>query len=130
MNLYDKSGAVVAQGEDIYYSHELRGWVSPGAWLVCDPGQSLTTASKVVGPIAFQLLFTAQERVKAKELRAADPFLDDFWRILDDPRTDMVDLSLASTQEAVEYTLTAVKAAGVVVDVAARKAEMLTGRVR
>jgi hypothetical protein len=82
-----------------------------------------------VGPIAFKLLFTAPERITAKQLRATDPGLDDFWGLLDDPRTDVVDLSLASTQGAIEYTLTKVKAAGVTVDIPARKAEILIGVV-
>lgn len=83
-----------------------------------------------VGPIAFKLLFTAPERITAKQLRASDLGMDDFWGLLDDPRTDVVDLSLASTQGAIEYTLTKVKANGVDVDVPARKAEILTGVVK
>lgn len=80
-----------------------------------------------VGPIHFQMLFTAAERLKAKELCASDPMLDDFWELIEDPRTDVVNLSLQSVQTAVQYTLEAVKAAGVEVDVPARKAAILTG---
>lgn len=83
-----------------------------------------------VGPIAFKLLFTAPERIKAKLLRATDEFIEDFWGLLDDPRTTEVDLGLASVQLAVEYTLATVKAAGVDLDVAARKSEILSGDVQ
>lgn len=83
-----------------------------------------------VGPITFKMLFTGEERVKAKELRATNPALDDFWSLLDDPRTTEVDMGLASVQGAIEYTLTVVKAAGVTVDVPSRKAAILTGQVQ
>lgn len=83
-----------------------------------------------IGPIAFKLLFSAQERIKAKQLRPTDDFLEDFWGLLDDPRTDVVDLGLDSVQAAVEYTLTVVKAAGVEIDIPSRKAEILSGQVQ
>lgn len=80
-----------------------------------------------VGPIHFKMLFTATERLKAKELRATDAMLDDFWELIEDSRTDVVNLRLQSVQAAVEYTLEAVKTAGVEVDVPLRKAAILTG---
>lgn len=92
------------------------------------PGQAAVFPK--VGPIAFKLFFSAQERIKAKQLRSTDDFLEDFWGLLDDPRTDVVDLALGSVQAAVEYTLTAVKAAGVELDIPSRKAEILAGQVQ
>ncbi|MDD5175757.1 MAG: hypothetical protein PHQ05_04970 [Sterolibacterium sp.] len=83
-----------------------------------------------IGPIAFKMLFTSPERIAAKALRATDPVMEDFWGLLDDPRTSEVDLSLASVQNAIEYTLTVVHAAGVELDVAERKAAILTGIVQ
>lgn len=80
-----------------------------------------------VGPIHFQMLFTPQEMIAADELKATDKVLASFWKLVDDPRTDTVDLGLQSVQNAVEYTLTAAKAAGVAVDVPARKAAILSG---
>jgi len=80
-----------------------------------------------VGPIHFQMLFTPQEAVTVDELKATDKALASFWKLIDDPRTDTVDLGLQSVQGAIEYTLTAVKAAGVDVDVPARKAAILSG---
>jgi hypothetical protein len=82
-----------------------------------------------IGPIAFQMLFTPAESVAAKSLRATDAELASFWDLIDDPRTDVVDLSLKTVQNAIEYTLTVVKDSGVDVDVPTRKAQILTGVV-
>lgn len=77
----------------------------------------------------FLLCFTSAERVKARSLRATDPVLDDFWVILD--TIDTVNLALPSVQNGVEYTLGAVKAAGLTtLDVADRKAEILAGKLQ
>jgi len=80
-----------------------------------------------VGPIHFQMLFTPEEAVTADGLKATDKALASFWKLIDDPRTDVVDLGLQSVQNAIEYTLTAIKGAGVAVDVPARKAAILSG---
>lgn len=65
---------------------------------------------KEVDPITFKLLFTSAERIAAKALRATDPVIDDFWSILDDPRTRTVDMRIASVQSAIEHTLDAIEA--------------------
>ena len=83
-----------------------------------------------VGAIAFQRLFTRRERVKARELRDSDRELDDIWRQLDDPRTDVVVIALPSVQDDIEYTLEAIKAGGLDIDVQARKAEILKGEIQ
>jgi hypothetical protein len=83
-----------------------------------------------IGPIAFQMLFTPAESVAADDLKATDKTLASFWKLIDDPRTDVVDLSLRTVQGAIEYTLTVVKASGVDVDVPTRKAQILTGVVQ
>ena len=93
--------------------------------------QALTdvTLPPTVGVIAFIRLFTQAERNKARELRATNPNIDDFWRQLEDPRTLEVVMALPSIQQDIEDTLVAVKAAGVDLDVAIRKAEILSGQV-
>jgi hypothetical protein len=73
------------------------------------------------------MLFTPPEMIAADELKATDKMLASFWKLIDDPRTDVVDLGLQSVQNAIEYTLTAIKGAGVAVDVPARKAAILSG---
>lgn len=83
-----------------------------------------------VGPIHFQMLFTPEEIVAAEELKATDKKLAAFWKLIDDPRTDTVDLSLQTVQSAVEYTLTVVKNAGVDLDVPGRKEEICSGIIK
>jgi hypothetical protein len=106
-----------------------------GDWRMTDPTGTAFEAIEeapppTVGAIAFQRLFHIDERVKARELRATDLKLDDFWRQLEDPRTDVVVMALPSIQADIEYTLQAVKAAGLDIDVAERKAKILTGEVQ
>jgi len=107
------------------------GWVkgSDGKWSAPAPAPEPVAAVTYpkVGPIAFQMLFTPAEMIAADELKATDKVLASFWKLIDDPRTDAIDLGLESVQNAIEYTLTAVKGAGVAVDVPARKAAILSG---
>ena len=106
------------------------GWsITAGKWSAPAPVEP-TTPTPVypkVGPIHFQMLFAPAEMVAAEELKATDKVLASFWKLIDDPRTDTVDLALVGVQNAIEYTLTVVKAAGVELDVQARKAQILTG---
>lgn len=107
------------------------GWVkgADGKWsapVTPEPSPAAIVYPKV-GPIHFQMLFTPEESVAADELKATDKILASFWKLIDDPRTDAVDLGLQSVQNAIEYTLNAVKGAGVAVDVPARKAAILSG---
>lgn len=112
------------------------GWIkgSDGKWSA--PAPAPEPAPQVtypkVGPIAFQMLFAPQEMIVADELKATDKVLASFWKLIDDPRTDVVDLGMESVQNAIEYTLTAVSAAivaagGSAIDVPARKAAILSG---
>lgn len=82
-----------------------------------------------IGPIHFQMLFTSAEAVAAEAARATDPVLNRFWKLIEDPRTDVVNLSLESVQDAVEHTLTVAKQTITDLDVPARKAQILTGEL-
>jgi hypothetical protein len=109
------------------------GWsVSAGNWSPPAPVEPATPSViyPKVGPIHFQMLFHPAEVVAADELKATDKVLASFWKLVDDPRTDVIDLSLMVVQNAIEYTLTVVKAAGVDLDVQQRKAEILTGALQ
>lgn len=106
-------------------------WVNP---ILPEPGPTPAPAPTYpkVGPIHFQMLFAPEEAVVANDLKATDKALAAFWKLIDDPRTDVVDLGLTSVQNAVEYTLTVVSAAivaagGSAIDVPARKAAILSG---
>lgn len=77
----------------------------------------------------FLLAFTSAERIKARSLRATDAVLDDFWMILD--TADTVNLALPSVQNGIEYTLNAVRTAGLTtLNIPARKAEILAGKLQ
>jgi len=107
-----------------------KGWIKTGtSWNApIDPESvaPVVTYPKI-GPIHFQMLFTPLETVAADELKATDKVLASFWKLVDDVRTDTIDLNLISVQNAIEYTLIAVKTSGVDIDVSVRKAEILTG---
>lgn len=56
---------------------------------------------KVISPIEFKLLFTPAERIAIKF--CADPMVQDFFSIVDDPRLTKMDLEMRSTQTALHY---------------------------
>jgi hypothetical protein len=56
-----------------------------------------------ITPIQFKLCFTAQERMAIRAARKDDFMLQDAYEILDDPRLTEIDLSLASTQQIIDY---------------------------
>lgn len=86
-------------------------------------------AAPKVGPMEFKLLWTSAERRKLKSLRVTDEIIDDFFEIVDDPRLDVVDLSLKSTQDAISYCVQILEIEGVVDAGEAdnRKAEIFSG---
>ena len=90
---------------------------------VAQPTTAPVTYSKV-SPVEFKLLFTVQERVALKALRATNPIVDDFFSIVDDPRLSHVDLGLNSTQQALGY----LAMLGAITE--ARVAEILSGTLQ
>jgi len=103
------------------------GWkLLDDEWVAPDEVVPPTLPNAVVSPIVFKLLFTSNERIAAKTLRNTDPIIDDFWSILDDPRTDIVDMRLQSIQDIIGYTLNAINPATVSI----RKAEIFTGVIK
>ena len=128
------TGEEITVPGDTTYSPAARSWVAgsqrfsdaTGGDYIFTPDEPSLVYPKV-GPIHFQMLFTPAETVTADELKATDKVLAAFWKLVDDPRTDTIDLGLQSVQNAIEYTLTAIKNAGVDVDVPARKAAILSG---
>lgn len=82
-----------------------------------------------VGVIEFSLLFTTAERVKTRELRATDSTINDFWLLLEHPKTENVVMALPLVQANIQYTLEAIDAAGIdISDIPARKAQILSGQ--
>lgn len=58
-----------------------------------------------VGPIRFKLLFQITELVAIGELIKTDPVIKTFMDIVDDPRTDVIDMGLSAVQDGIGYTL-------------------------
>lgn len=100
-----------------------------------DPDGSLyepviTTLPVTVSVTEFMLLFTAAERVKTRELRATDATINDFWLLLEHPKTENVVMALPAIQASIQYTLDAIDAAGLdISDIPARKAQILSGQL-
>lgn len=88
----------------------------------------ITTVPVTVSVTEFMLLFTAAERVKTRELRATDATINDFWLLLEHPKTENVAMVLPAIQDSIQYTLEAIDAAGVEIDIPARKAQILSGQ--
>lgn len=61
------------------------------------------TAIPLIGPIAFQMLFSIQEAVAIDAAKETDPAVRIFWKLLDDPRTDIVDRNLQPIQDMIMH---------------------------
>lgn len=53
--------------------------------------------------IAFKMLFSMPERVSISAAKSTDPIIADFYSLLDDPRTENVDMSFSAVQEMLDY---------------------------
>ena len=94
-------------------------WTPPTPPTSPEPPAPEPAVPPIVGPIAFKLLFTAQERLAIKT--SEDPIVLDFFSIAEDPRTTEINLALSSTQEALTYLTTV----GILAE--GRKEQILTG---
>lgn len=124
----------------VHYSSTVDDWVVAGAALVdgqwVNPVFSPTIIAAsaepdiTVSPVEFKLLWTPAERIAAKDLQTTDAVIADFFEILNDSRLTLVNLSLGSTQDGVDYLLTKLEEIGVVAedDVPARRAAILSGQ--
>ena len=77
-------------------------WAAPAPVVPVEPIPVVPVVTQV-SPVEFKLLFTATERIAMRTARASDPILEDFFDIAEDPRLTHVDLTLASTQQAIGY---------------------------
>lgn len=133
-SLKDQSDNVIVESASVpVWSADYRAWLvddtqypDPDKEFIVDP--PVASIPPTVSAIAFMRLFTGDERVKARELRATDPKIEDFWTQLEDLRVTEVVMALPSIQAEIEYTLTAINAAGVTIDVQERKAAILSGQ--
>ena len=75
------------------------------------------------------MLFTPDELVAADIIRKTDAKLASFWKLVDDQRTDVIDLGLVMVQNAVHYTLIKIHESGVSMNVNERLAEVLSAKL-
>ena len=89
------------------------------------------TPTVSVSPVEFKLLFTSQERIGIRTLKATDPIIEDFWDIVDDPRLTQVNLGLQSTINGVSYAVQQLVVEGIInaEDAQTRISEILSGQV-
>lgn len=73
-----------------------------------------------ITPPQFKQLFSAQERIAMRALRATNPVIDDAFDLIEDPRLTEVDLTLPGTIGLIDYLIS--------IDVLApeRKAQILS----
>ena len=76
-----------------------RRFLDPGG----DQYEVVSTTPAAIPVIGFKLLFPIANRVAINDARATDPIIEDFYSLLDDPRTTVVDLSLPAVQEMLNY---------------------------
>ena len=108
------------------------GWIKTGNTWAAPPTPepaAVPTVYPKIGPIHFQMLFTPDELVAADIIRKTDAKLASFWKLVDDPRTDVIDLGLVMVQNAVHYTLIKIHESGVSMNVNERLAEVLSAKL-
>lgn len=80
----------------------------------------------LIPPPQFYWLFTIEEQLSIETFKQTDDMIKLFFKRLDDPRLQAVDLNLASVQEAIKYTLNKCHVSGF----DGRFAEIMTGVLR
>jgi len=95
-------------------------------WESLIPSEPAPTPPEV-SAITFKMLFTSAERVALRALKTTDPIVEDFFDLVDDPRTNKVDLSMQSVQDGILYCLNALATQGVINNssVSTRQAQIL-----
>ena len=86
------------------------GWqLVDGEWQAPTPPEPTTTPEPtpepipIIGPIAFQMLFTLDELTALEAAKATDPKVRVFSKLLDDPRTDEINRNLPQVQDYLRY---------------------------
>ena len=86
------------------------GWqLVNGEWQAPTPPEPIPTPEPtpepipIIGPIAFQMLFTVDELAALEAAKDADPKVRVFSKLLDDPRTDEINRNLPQVQDYLRY---------------------------
>jgi len=82
-----------------------------------------------ISPITYKMLWTIQERIALKSMRATDDVIAELFELIDDPRMTKVNLNLTSVQQAIQYCLSKLEVAEVITEAekATRYAAIMTG---
>ena len=90
-------------GDDIVNGATWDGskWVNPPAPPA--PPAPVPQYRTTLTAMEFKMLFTVQERVAIKSARATDPYVEDFWSMVEDPRLQEVILTLQPNIDAIHY---------------------------
>lgn len=83
------------------------GWVN-GQPVKPEPVQPVepnpfTPPIPLIGPIAFQMLFTVEELVAIDAAKDTNAAIRIFLKLIDDPRTDVVDRNIPTVQDAIRH---------------------------
>ena len=86
------------------------GWqLVNGEWQAPAPPEPAPTPEPtpepipIIGPIAFQMLFTVDELAALEAAKDTDPKVRVFSKLLDDPRTDEINRNLPQVQDYLRY---------------------------
>ena len=98
--LKSKTTGAIVRTKTANWNRATGDWIIDGGQLLPDPKQDYEVIPEIplIGPIAFQILFSIQEAVDIDAAKATDPAVRIFWKLLDDPRTDTVDRNLEPVQ--------------------------------
>lgn len=110
----------VADSTEIGATWDGHQWANP---VPPEPEPAPPVLIPIIGPIAFQMLFSVQELVAIEAAKETDPVVKIFFKLLDDPRTDIVDRNLKTVQDGLKY----LEAKGLIG--AGRAEEIITGEV-
>lgn len=94
---------VIIYNDTITWVEQEKGWQAGNTIIIDVNKEFVLVNEQPISPIQFKLRFTPQERVAI--YASADALVKDFISILDDTRLQLVDLTLPSTIDAIDYLI-------------------------
>lgn len=101
-----------AEGQAVYssmskpiYDVKQFGWAVSGNTIRLDTQREWRVFNTLIPVIEYKLRYTAQDRIFLESLKVSDPVIADLFELLDDPRTQAVDVSNSTVREGVAYAL-------------------------
>lgn len=81
------------------------GWRVDGNTILLDSGKEFTLTNTLIPVIALKLRYHAQDRVYLESLRGTNPAIADLFELLEDPRTEAVDVGNQSVIDGTVYAI-------------------------